>query len=469
MRTQTDTPLPDLHTLVQLWDHQYAHQPVDTPFLYTGPTQASKAFSRKEVNAFGHCLAAYFISQGMQKGDRVLLFAINGPVYLFYELALQIAGLVNVTVDHDTTPEHLQRIYEHVKPRTILVPSYEEYRAHKAWLDAHAAQCPILCEADPEEEMDESDQVTVMRNAMEFGKIYWRENLEQVQARKQSVGPADIASIVYDTRTEAAHHRGVVLSQQNFMQGLASILTCLPHIGGHRRMLSILSNAYLLQRLYAFYVPLATGMDLYCSRGATHYFSEVRADKPKAVVLVPDLLLLLRTEAQRHFRRGRWLRRRYYEQAFRLAYRVLKCQHAGQRVAVGQRFRYWLAQYFIIRPVRRCYFGNLHLLLCDRQGLTEELEYYCHALRLPLVTGFGLNETTGVLAINPTPAQRPLSAGQVVPGLELKPDEKGSLRVRGPLLMAGYWQEPKPKGEWLTVSAPVQIRIQQDWIYLGTQ
>jgi hypothetical protein len=57
----------------------------------------------------------------------------------------------------------------------------------------------------------------------------------------------------------------------------------------------------------------------------------------------------------------------------------------------------------------------------------------------------------------------------VVPGLELKPDEKGSLRVRGPLLMAGYWQEPKPKGEWLTVSAPVQIRIQQDWIYLGTQ
>lgn len=461
-----EKPLPHIHTLVELWDQTYAqHGQVDKPFLYIGPTTEGKAYSRKEVNAFAHCLAAYFLAQGMQKGDTLLLFAINEPVYIFYELALQMAGLINVTVDHYTTTSHLQQIYDEVKPKAIIVPSYDEYLAHKEWLDERSARCPILCQVEKPEDMDENDRVTLLHYAMEYGKVWWRENRELVQQRKQSVRAGDVASIVYDMRRNAAHHKGVVLTQGHFVEALRTIMAEGPQLQQRHRMLCILSHAYLLQRLYAYHLPIALGLDLHYSLGPAHLFKELQQGEPKILVLVPELLHLLRKETFKHYRKGRLLKRRYYKTAFTIAHRVLRMRHLGQKVPFGLKIKYFIAREQIIKPVRKKYFKNLQLLVCAHHGLSEELEYYCHALRLPLVTGSGLNETTGVLAINLKPNEKPLSAGRMIQGLDARIGAGNMLEVKGPLVMKGYWKEKELTQGWYPTGLQ-GARLEDGWLYV---
>jgi long-chain acyl-CoA synthetase len=458
--------LPD--TLVGLWEHICKQYNPDTPFLYAGPLEDQPSLTRKEANAFAHCLAAYFMSRGLEAGDRILLFDLNGADYLVCDLAIQLAGCINVTVEHRATEAQLAHIIAQVKPRAILVPSYDDYLAYKPWLDSLADDYMVLCGSEDPDLLTETDRVILISYAMEYGKVWWREHQEAVRLRKAARKATDLATIVYDTRQRGTlPEQGVLLTHGNFMAALAALMVRFPQLQATDAVLSLLSNAYVLQRVAAYYLPLALGMPIHYSKGPATFFRELQKGKPKIVVLVPEVLYLIRKEAFKRYRKGKLLKRRYYKAAFRVAHRALKLRHSAQKVPFGLSFRFWLARVFILNAVRRKYFRHLRLLVCDRQGLTEELEYFCHALRLPLVTGTGTHSTTGLVAVNDEVAKHPRAAGLPVRGMEVRTAADGTLQVRGSLVSPGNWPPPAtpPQSpDW--TSTGLKATLQDGWLYL---
>ncbi|MBX3101577.1 MAG: AMP-binding protein [Bacteroidetes bacterium] len=457
---------PSPATLVELWDRICKQYNLDAPFLFDGPTTETPVVTRKEINAFAHCLASFFMSRGLAAGDRVLLFDLNGADYLICDLAIQLAGCVNVTVEHRATKAQLAHIVSQVKPKAILVPSYHDYLTYKPWLDSLADDYMVLCGSSNPDLLTESDRVTLISYAMEYGKVWWRENQEAVRQRKAERKAADLASIVYDTRSRGTlPEEGTTLTHGNFMAALIALDERFPELSSTDAVLSLLSNAYLLQRLAAYYLPLVKGMPIHYSKGPSSYFRELQKGKPKVIVLVPEVLYLVRKEAFKRYRKGKLFKRRYYKASFRVAHKVQKLKHSGVPVPFGLAFRYWLARIYILNAVRRKYFRNLRLLVCDRQGLTEELEYFCHALRLPLVTGFGVHASTGIVAVNKDVAHHPRAAGLPISSIEVRSGKDPLLQVRGPVVSPGAWTQPaRSKSDWLTTDIPG--RVQDGWVYL---
>jgi long-chain acyl-CoA synthetase len=66
---------------------------------------------------------------------------------------------------------------------------------------------------------------------------------------------------------------------------------------------------------------------------------------------------------------------------------------------------------------------------------------------IALWEGYGLTETSPLIALNTPLGQRMNSAGKLVPNIEVKFAEDGELLVRGPSIFTGYWQKPAATAE----------------------
>jgi long-chain acyl-CoA synthetase len=91
-------------------------------------------------------------------------------------------------------------------------------------------------------------------------------------------------------------------------------------------------------------------------------------------------------------------------------------------------------------------------------------------LGLPLVQGYGLTETSPVVAVNTLESNDPASVGLVLPGVEVRLGAADELQVRGPILMLGYWNNPVATSQilgadgWLRTGD--QARIEDGHVYI---
>jgi len=66
---------------------------------------------------------------------------------------------------------------------------------------------------------------------------------------------------------------------------------------------------------------------------------------------------------------------------------------------------------------------------------------------IALWEGYGLTETSPVIALNNPVTHRMGSVGKALPNVELKLAEDGELLTRGPAVFQGYWQKPAANAE----------------------
>jgi long-chain acyl-CoA synthetase len=104
--------------------------------------------------------------------------------------------------------------------------------------------------------------------------------------------------------------------------------------------------------------------------------------------------------------------------------------------------------------------GRLRLTISGGAPLNPEIARFFLALGLNLLQGYGLTETSPVISVNTESDNRPESVGQPLPGVDVMLAAENELLVRGPNLMAGYWQNPQ------ATKAAID---RQGWLHTGDQ
>jgi long-chain acyl-CoA synthetase len=106
-----------------------------------------------------------------------------------------------------------------------------------------------------------------------------------------------------------------------------------------------------------------------------------------------------------------------------------------------------LADRLVYAKVREAFGGRVRIFVSGGAPLGLETAKWFAAVGIALWEGYGLTETSPVIALNTPLSQRMGSAGRPLPNLELKLAEDGELLVRGPSVFAGYWQKPSMTAE----------------------
>src|SRR6266487_3288962 len=379
------------------------------------------------ARSFGNGL----VRHDFKRGDTVILFAENSPQWIVTALGIIRAGAVVVPLDVQLGDKTLVHILRDSDARAVITTKKRVERIEKL---ASSEKKPklILFDADSDDERS------------------WERFLDNKTTELPTAGSSNEAIIFYTSGTTGPP-KGVPLSHGNIASQLDVIIEMKVMTGEDRALLPL-----PLHHVYPFVIgmlaPLALGLPLILpfSLSGQQLLRALREGEVTAIVGVPRLYSALYSGIESRVESSGWIARGLFS-AF-LAASVFVREWLGPRVGK-----------LLFRSLHKRFGKNLRLLASGGAALDPELASKLEALGWEVAIGYGLTETSPLLALNLRGKAPRDSVGKPFAGVEIRIDpsalEKeeringrvvGEILARGPNVFAGYWNLPDKTKEVFT-------------------
>lgn len=364
---------------------------------------------------------------GIGRGDHVAILSENRPEWAVADFASMLVGAAGVPIYPTLTGEQTLAILQDSGARLAFVSTLEQLKKILAVKDRTAVEQVVV--------MDEvggiPEAIPMHRLAMNPGT--GRDH--EMEARGKAVGPADLATIVYTSGTTGIP-KGVMLTHGNLVSNLFYAKDYFD-LGPGQIGISFLPLSHVTAR-HLDYVLFDCGVTIaYCPAIASmqQYLAEVR---PTIFVGVPRVYEKLRDKVLREA--GAGYKRKVYDWALRVG-----GAHRAEILAGKQPLspNWRLANALLYSKIRAAMGGRVRIFVSGGAPLGRDLAGWFADMGIRIHEGYGLTETSPVIAINRPKAHRLGSVGKVLTNLECKIAEDGEILVRGPSVFQGYWNKPE--------------------------
>ncbi|MEX2445666.1 MAG: AMP-binding protein [Alkalispirochaeta sp.] len=343
--------------------------------------------------------------RGIGAGDRVALLSENQPAWPAAYLAITSGGAIAVPILPDFSPAEVAGIVEHAGA-TVLLASTKQVRRLEESPDIAVPAEMIVLEELFQEAVDAADPQGVT-----FGPVT----------------PDDTAAIIYTSGT-TGHSKGVMLSHGNLTSNVAGA-DAFARLQPGERMLSLLPLAHTYECTLGMLIPFSHGSHVtYLDRPASPtVLSKALAQvKPHLMLSVPLLIEKL-------------VRARVQPQLDKPVLKVLR------RIPGISRVIYRAAG----KKLVAAFGGELRFFGIGGAPLAPDVEKTLYRMDFPYAIGYGLTETSPLLA-GTSPHHNTLrSTGTAVEDVDLRIEE-GEIQARGPNIMQGYYRDPEQTAEVMT-------------------
>ena len=407
-------------------------------------------------------LAAGFRDLGIERGDRVGLFADTRMEWAQCDFAVLSAGGVVTTVYKSSSESQAAYLLDDpdasgvvVENETCLARVYENDADRELDLDFHVVM------DDPGRFADAEDVYT-LADVYERGDERFDEG--QFQSWLEAGDVADLASLVYTSGT-TGKPKGVRLTHRNFRSNVNQVYRrygprpdkppekC---IDTDTTTVSFLPLAHVFERLAGHFLIFAAGGTVAYAESADTLKSDFQTVEPTSAVAVPRVFEkmygAIREEAQ-----GSALTERVFAWATDVSRDYHHADDPGSLLAA----KHAVADRLVFSDVREALGGNLDFMVSGGGTLSAELATLYHGMGLPVYEGYGLTEAAPVVTTNPPTAPETGTIGPTVQDVDVRLDtdidaefdvdgEVGELLVSGPNVTEGYWNRPEATDDAFT-------------------
>ena len=369
---------------------------------------------------------------GIGRGDRVAILSENRPEWAVADFASMLLGAADVPIYPTLTEEQTLVILRDAGARLAFVSTAEQLKKILAIKRRTAIEKVVV--------MDEvgNPEAIHMHGLME-NRDTGRD--PEMDERGKSVGPDDLATLVYTSGTTGIP-KGVMLTHGNLVSNLFYAQQYFDLVPGQVGI-SFLPLSHVTAR-HLDYVLFHCGVTIaYCPAFTLmpQYLTEVR---PTIFVGVPRVYEKLRDKVRHQASAG--FKRKVYDWALRVGGAHRDEILAGKKPAS---LRWKLADALLYSKIRHAMGGRARVFVSGGAALGRDLAGWFADVGIRIHEGYGLTETSPVIAINCPKAHRLGTVGKVLANLECKIAADGEILVRGPSVFKGYWNKPEETGNAL--------------------
>jgi long-chain acyl-CoA synthetase len=385
-------------------------------------------------------LALY--EMGIAKGDRVAVLAESGPLWSITDYAILSTGAVNVPI-YPTQPVHqVEYILRESEPKLLFISTDRQMRR----VDAALKKFPSLPIVGFQSKV-EGENVTSFESLEARGAALARSRPELYDLISSDVHADDLASVIYTSGT-TGEPKGVMLTHRNITFNAVSSGTFLK-IEPDNLMLSFLPLSHVFERM-VLYLCLHYGVQINYAGGIETVAADMREVNPTLMSTVPRLIEKIYARVQKNASDGGRLKKRIFEWASGVARRSAELSTERRPLPPLLEFQLDIANHLVFGKLREAVGGRMKRMVSGGAALPSDLALFFIGAGIPLLQGYGLTETSPVIAVNTLDHNRIGSVGRPLPGVEVKIASDGEILTRGPHVFQGYFNKMDETAEVFT-------------------
>jgi long-chain acyl-CoA synthetase len=404
-------------------------------------------FSWAETAAFAARWQAALRREGLQQGDRVAVMLKNCLEWVLFDQAALGLGLVTVPLYVNDRPDNFALIIAETGARLLLiegVDQWERIRQVAGRLDSlvRIVSLTLACER----ECDHRLQLLadwLPESGAEYDAGSWP--------------PDALATIVYTSGT-TGRPKGVMLSHANILANAYASVSRVP-VFPEDLFLSFLPLSHTLERTAGYYVPIMAGASVAHVRSLEQLPEDLAAIRPTIIIAVPRVFERVQKRVTARLATGPRWQRRLFALTTTVGWR--RFMHLQGRGGWSPQLLLWpLLERLVARRIMAALGGRVRLTISGGAPLSPDIARFFIALGLQLLQGYGLTETSPVVAVNAADDNLPETVGRPLAGVEVAIGSESELLVRGGNVMAGYWCNPE---------ASAAVIDLEGWLHTGDQ
>ncbi len=391
-------------------------------------------WSTDQIREYINHISYGLLSMGYKKGDKIATISPNKPEWNIADMALAQTGIIHVPIYPTIGTDEYEFILEHSEVKAVIVGNKSIYNKVS----------PIAGKISNLREIFSFDAVDGLRQFSEIkeeGKMAGQAIKDELENIRESILPDDIVTIIYTSGTTGTS-KGVMLTHKNLVSN-AITTSKAHHLGYGHRAVSFLPLCHVYERMVNYHFQYK-GISIYYVENMGTVSEAVKEVKPHIFNTVPRLLEKIYDNIMSKGRNLSPVKRAIFFWAVDLG---LKFRLEGN--SAFYKFRLKIARKLIFSKWQEALGGELQVMVSGGAALQSRLEKIFWAAGLPVIQGYGLTETSPVIAVNPFRLGeiRFGTVGPVIEGCEVKIADDGEILCRGINIMAGYYKAPELTAE----------------------
>jgi long-chain acyl-CoA synthetase len=375
---------------------------------------------------------------GMQPGDRVALLSENRPEWAMTDYAIVCAGALTVPIYPTLPAAQVAALLRDCGAKILLV-STEEQLAKAREI---RGSCPdlehVLClDAQPPAETGYGRWL----DAVDRGRGSLELNSTVFETRARQVRPQDPCTIIYTSGTTGVP-KGAVLTHSNFVSNVLAACAVVPY-DETAVTLSFLPLCHVFERMLDY---------SFAHRGCTiAYLDDVNRVRDALAQVEPTLFGAVPRIYEKIYAAVREnagksaVKRAIFGWACRQGRRRLARLQKGEENPTSMGIR--IADRLVFSKLRARLGTRFQFAISGGAPLALELNEFFWGAGVRIYEGYGLTETSPVIAVNGPRAWKLGTVGRPMPGVEVRIAQDGEILTRGPHVMQGYFGKPEATRE----------------------
>jgi len=370
-------------------------------------------------------LSAGLIQIGIKTGDRVAIISNNRTEWHLADLALQQLGVVTVPIYPNITEADYEYILNDCGAKAVFISSQDIVTKIES----------IKNNVSSLEHLYTFDKVV---NAKHYSDLLINESDDGViEAKRNILDTDDVATLIYTSGT-TGNPKGVMLTHQNLVSNVLASEDRLP-IGDDQRALSFLPLCHVFERMLD-YLYIYRSVSIYYAESIETIGDNIKEVKPNMFATVPRLLEKVYDKIVAKGSELSGLKKGLFFWALELGLKYDPNKSGG----AWYNFQLKIANKLIFSKWREALGGNIKALVSGGAALQPRLARVFTAAQIPVLEGYGLSETSPVIAVNCLLPEGTMigTVGKPLSNLDVKIAEDGEILVKGPSIMKGYYNKP---------------------------
>lgn len=452
-----------------------AELPVNLANKYVGNNKA--AFHRKpnpqteyipifwdQVIEDVRSLASYLLSKEIAHGDRVGILSENRYEWAVVDLAVQMIGAVNVSLYTTLPANQCEFILQDSETKLFFVSTgIQLKKAVEVFENCEFLKEVIVFDVPKVKAYGEKDFVFLFEDVLNEGAKHVEKYKDELKKRSNAVSEEDISTLIYTSGT-TGRPKGAMLTHKNIV---SNVKAATQHIywDDKDRSLSFLPLCHSFERTAGYYAIISCGAEIYYAESVDTVSKNMPEVRPTVMISVPRLFEKIYNLITKSVEEGSDTKKKIFHWAV----------DTGRKYAAGKRgfvsIQKKIADKLVFNKLKERTGGHVRIFVSGGAALPPEIDDFFKAAGLTILQGYGLTETSPIMAANRVGEEITGVVGAIIPGVtvgikDLKTreiiahisgedyptdlsSEAGEILCKGPNVMKGYWRNEEATKEMI--------------------